>query len=159
MTARPQAKQQVKQARRPAGTPDAGSDTPEGGLSLENIFALVQVDFSAVNALIPRRLTSDVEMVEKIGTYIIDSGGKRLRPLLVLLSARLLNYPGQDHVKLAAVIEFLHTATLLHDDVVDTLLFGAGALPRMPSGAMRPAFWSGTFSTAGLSSSWSSWIG
>ena len=119
MTARPQAKQQVKQAGRPAVTPDAVTGPPAGGLSLESIFALVQSDFSAVNALIPRRLTSDVEMVEKIGTYIIDSGGKRLRPLLVLLCARLLNYPGQDHVKLAAVIEFLHTATLLHDDVVD----------------------------------------
>jgi octaprenyl-diphosphate synthase len=123
MTARPQAKQeakqQVKQAGPSAGTPGAGTGTAADGLSLENIFALVQADFSAVNALIPRRLTSDVEMVEKIGTYIIDSGGKRLRPLLVLLTARLLGYPGHDHVKLAAIIEFLHTATLLHDDVVD----------------------------------------
>ncbi len=119
MTARPQAKQQVKQTGSPASAPDAEAGITVGGLSLENIFALVQVDFSAVNALIPRRLTSDVEMVEKIGAYIIDSGGKRLRPLLVLLTARLLNYAGQDHVKLAAVIEFLHTATLLHDDVVD----------------------------------------
>lgn len=115
MTARPL----VKQAGRPVSTPDAGTGTLAGGLSLENIFALVQADFSAVNTLIPRRLTSDVDMVEKIGAYIIDSGGKRLRPLLVLLTARLLNYPGQDHIKLAAVIEFLHTATLLHDDVVD----------------------------------------
>lgn len=123
MTARPQAKQEpnqrVKQAGKPAGAAGAGTGTPVGGLSLENIFALVQADFSAVNALIPRRLTSDVEMVEKIGSYIIDSGGKRLRPLLVLLTARLLGYPGQDHIKLAAIIEFLHTATLLHDDVVD----------------------------------------
>ena len=119
MTARPQAKQEAKQTGSPASASDAGAGVTVGGLSLENIFAFVQADFSAVNALIPRRLTSDVEMVEKIGAYIIDSGGKRLRPLLVLLTARLLNYTGQDHVKLAAVIEFLHTATLLHDDVVD----------------------------------------
>lgn len=111
MTASPLVKQE--------GKPAADTGLPQGGMSMESIFALVQADFSAVNALIPRRLTSDVDMVEKIGAYIIDSGGKRLRPLLVLLSARLLGYAGQDHVKLAAIIEFLHTATLLHDDVVD----------------------------------------
>jgi octaprenyl-diphosphate synthase len=82
-------------------------------------YALVADDFGAVNALIPRRLTSDVGLVEEIGRHIIDSGGKRLRPLLVLLSARSLGYSGTDHIKLAAIIEFLHTATLLHDDVVD----------------------------------------
>jgi octaprenyl-diphosphate synthase len=86
---------------------------------LADIFALVASDFAAVNALIPRRLTSDVNLVEEISRYIVDSGGKRLRPLLVLLAARSLDYRGGDHVKLAAVIEFLHTATLLHDDVVD----------------------------------------
>jgi len=99
-----------------------------GHSDLERIFALVREDFTAVNTLIPRRLTSDVDLVEKIGTYIVESGGKRLRPLLVLLSARALGHNGAaaidhpsggDHIKLAAVIEFLHTATLLHDDVVD----------------------------------------
>ena len=99
--------------------PDAKTGTLPAGLSLEGVFALVQNDFAAVNALIPRRLTSDVELVEKIGAYIVESGGKRLRPLLVLLTARLLGYTGNEHVKLAAIIEFLHTATLLHDDVVD----------------------------------------
>jgi octaprenyl-diphosphate synthase len=83
------------------------------------VYALVGDDFAAVNALIPHRLTSDVGLVEEIGRYIVDSGGKRLRPLLVLLGARALGYRGTDHVKLAAIIEFLHTATLLHDDVVD----------------------------------------
>jgi len=83
------------------------------------VYALVAEDFAAVNALIPRRLTSDVAMVEEIARHIVDSGGKRLRPLLVLLGARSLGYRGADHVKLAAIIEFLHTATLLHDDVVD----------------------------------------
>ncbi len=76
-------------------------------------------DFSAVNALIPRQLTSDVALVEEIGRYIIESGGKRLRPLLVLLTARACGVDDERPVTLAAIIEFLHTATLLHDDVVD----------------------------------------
>lgn len=79
----------------------------------------VEEDFSAVNQLILQQLHSDVGLVENIGHYIIESGGKRLRPLLVLLMARCLGYQGQRHVELAAVIEFIHTATLLHDDVVD----------------------------------------
>ena len=86
---------------------------------MRQVYDLVSDDFAAVNALIPRQLTSDVNLVEEIGRYIVDSGGKRLRPLLVLLSARALGYQGEQHLKLAAVIEFLHTATLLHDDVVD----------------------------------------
>lgn len=76
-------------------------------------------DFSAVNDLIIRQLHSDVSLVENIGHYIIQAGGKRLRPLLVLLMARCLNYSQNRHVELAAIIEFIHTATLLHDDVVD----------------------------------------
>ena len=76
-------------------------------------------DFSAVNALIPRQLTSDVALVEEIGRYIVESGGKRLRPLLVLLTARACGVKDERPVTLAAIIEFLHTATLLHDDVVD----------------------------------------
>lgn len=76
-------------------------------------------DFSAVNRFIPSRLSSDVELVEEIGHYIVESGGKRLRPLLVLLSANACAPTGTDRIKLAAIIEFLHTATLLHDDVVD----------------------------------------
>lgn len=94
-------------------------DRPSVRVTLKDIHALVGDDFAAVNALIPRRLTSDVGLVEEIGTYIVESGGKRLRPLLVLLGARALDYHGEGHVKLAAIIEFLHTATLLHDDVVD----------------------------------------
>jgi octaprenyl-diphosphate synthase len=86
---------------------------------IREIYALVGADFDAVNALIPQRLTSDIRLVEDIGRYIVDSGGKRLRPLVVLLGARCLGYGGSDHIKLAAIIEFLHTATLLHDDVVD----------------------------------------
>jgi len=98
----------------PATVP-SGAPTPD----IRAIYALVASDFDAVNALIPQRLTSDTQLVQDIGRYIVDSGGKRLRPLVVLLGTRCLGYGGSDHVKLAAIIEFLHTATLLHDDVVD----------------------------------------
>ena len=88
-------------------------------VELARIFELVADDFQAVNTLIPRQLTSDVDLVESIGRYIVESGGKRLRPLIVLLGARACGVTGKGHVRLAAIIEFLHTATLLHDDVVD----------------------------------------
>lgn len=89
-------------------------------MKTQRIYDTVADDFSRVNDLIIRQLASDVPLVEKIAQYIIESGGKRLRPLLVLLSSQAVGYKGDDHLKLAAVIEFLHTATLLHDDVVDT---------------------------------------
>lgn len=89
-------------------------------MTAQRIYDTVADDFSRVNDLIIKRLSSDVPLVEKIAQYIIESGGKRLRPLLVLLSSRALSYNKDEHLKLAAVIEFLHTATLLHDDVVDT---------------------------------------
>jgi octaprenyl-diphosphate synthase len=89
-------------------------------MTAQRIYDTVADDFSRVNDLIIKRLASDVPLVEKIAQYIIESGGKRLRPLLVLLSSQAVGYKGNDHLKLAAVIEFLHTATLLHDDVVDT---------------------------------------
>ncbi|MEM6708715.1 MAG: polyprenyl synthetase family protein [Pseudomonadota bacterium] len=72
-----------------------------------------------MNTLIPKQLSSGVGLVEEIGHYIVESGGKRLRPIFVLLGAQAVGYSGNDHIRLAAVIEFLHTATLLHDDVVD----------------------------------------
>lgn len=72
-----------------------------------------------MNQLILDQLHSDVDLVENIGRYIIDAGGKRLRPMLVLLMANCLGYQGKHHINLATIIEFIHTATLLHDDVVD----------------------------------------
>ena len=81
--------------------------------------APVAQDFERVNATIHERLSSGVPLIETIGHYIIDGGGKRLRPLLVLLAARALGYQGDRHITLAALIEFMHTSTLLHDDVVD----------------------------------------
>mgnify|MGYP000403183882 CR=1 FL=1 len=89
-------------------------------MQIQDIYHVVEKDFEQANQLITSQLSSDVPLVEKIAEYIIESGGKRLRPLLVLLVCGALGYRGQQHVKLATVIEFLHTATLLHDDVVDT---------------------------------------
>lgn len=89
------------------------------GLNINDIRTLVQADSKAVNQLILARLSSDVALINELGRYIINSGGKRLRPLLVLLASRACGYHGEHHIELAAVIEFIHTATLLHDDVVD----------------------------------------
>ncbi len=86
---------------------------------MEHIRNIVASEFDEVNDLIVAQLESDVALVENIGHYIVEAGGKRLRPLLVLLSAGCCQYQGQDHIRLAAVVEFIHTATLLHDDVVD----------------------------------------
>ena len=82
-------------------------------------YRVVADDFAAVDGIIRNQLVSRVPLVEKIGDYIISAGGKRLRPLLVLLAGRALGYRGDDLQLLAATIEFLHTSTLLHDDVVD----------------------------------------
>jgi octaprenyl-diphosphate synthase len=79
----------------------------------------VEDDFAAVNALILEQLHSRVALVENIGHYIVDAGGKRLRPLLVLLIARSLGCKDDRHINMATIVEFIHTATLLHDDVVD----------------------------------------
>lgn len=79
----------------------------------------VQGDFNAVDDLIRANLNSRVPLVEEIAAYLVEAGGKRLRPLLVLLSAKACGYSSDQHIKLATVIEFLHTAMLLHDDVVD----------------------------------------
>ncbi|MFL0798847.1 MAG: polyprenyl synthetase family protein [Agarilytica sp.] len=80
---------------------------------------VVASEFEQLNETIVSQLHSDVGLVENIGHYIVDAGGKRLRPLLVLLFARALNHQHQSQIELATIIEFIHTATLLHDDVVD----------------------------------------
>lgn len=103
---------------RPAGPYDA--PVPTGNpLSMQQIRALVSDEFARVNQLIIDQLHSKVPLVENIGHYIVDAGGKRLRPLLVLLGAGCLGPIRREHITLAAIIEFIHTATLLHDDVVD----------------------------------------
>ncbi len=88
-------------------------------LSQDDIRALVADDMQRVDRTIVERLSSDVALINQLGSYIVNSGGKRLRPLLALLSARACGYSGTTHIDIAAIIEFIHTATLLHDDVVD----------------------------------------
>ncbi len=92
---------------------------PAVSVSLDPIRTLIAGDMEAVDALIRRRLASDVALVRQVAEYIIGSGGKRLRPALLLLAAGACGYRGAHHHELAAVVEFIHTATLLHDDVVD----------------------------------------
>jgi octaprenyl-diphosphate synthase len=93
--------------------------SPEPSMTLEQIRELVTTDFEAVDRVIKHRLYSKVTLVNRVADYIIYAGGKRLRPLLVLLAARACGHQGERHIDAAAVIEFIHTATLLHDDVVD----------------------------------------
>ncbi len=88
-------------------------------MEISVIRELVAEDMKAVDSLILRQLHSDVVLINQIGQYIVNAGGKRLRPMIVLLAARALGYQANRHIDLAAIIEFIHTATLLHDDVVD----------------------------------------
>ena len=87
--------------------------------SIDRLVDLVTADMERVNAVILSRTGSDVTMIPEVANHLINSGGKRLRPMLTLAMAQLAGYPGDGHVKLAAAVEFMHTATLLHDDVVD----------------------------------------
>ncbi|MCK4492425.1 MAG: polyprenyl synthetase family protein [Methylococcales bacterium] len=88
-------------------------------IDFNSIKKLTENEAKAVDDLILEELSSDVALINKIGHYIIDSGGKRLRPMVLLLAAKALNETNEHHITLATVIEFLHTATLLHDDVID----------------------------------------
>jgi len=98
----------------------AAAQAPADGVSaIETARALVADDMTAVDALIQHRLASQVALVNQLGHYIVALGGKRLRPMVSVLTARALGYTGEQHVPIAAIIELIHTATLLHDDVVD----------------------------------------
>jgi octaprenyl-diphosphate synthase len=83
------------------------------------ILALVKADMEGVNRIILDKAVSDVELIPELAHHLIDSGGKRLRPMLTIAAAKLVGYHGQGHIRLASSVEFMHTATLLHDDVVD----------------------------------------
>ena len=93
--------------------------TAEKQLDFDDVTALCWSDMQAVDDVIRLRLSSDVALVNQLSNYIVNSGGKRMRPLLAVLSAKAFAYQGDMHYLLAAIIEFIHTATLLHDDVVD----------------------------------------
>ena len=95
------------------------SPMPDTQTPLENVISLSTPDMNRVNTYIQESLKSDVVLINQIANYIVASGGKRLRPMLLTLCAHACGYQGQHHIPLAAIIEFIHTATLLHDDVVD----------------------------------------
>ena len=92
---------------------------PDRTPSLDAMVALVAADLNAVNAVILDRMQSEIPLIPELAGHLIAGGGKRMRPMLTLACAKLLDYPGARHHKLAAAVEFIHTATLLHDDVVD----------------------------------------
>jgi octaprenyl-diphosphate synthase len=95
---------------------DGARDAAE---SLKPLLDLVAADMDAVNRIILDKAVSDVDLIPELAHHLIDSGGKRLRPMLTIAAAKLAGYEGQGHIRLAAAVEFMHTATLLHDDVVD----------------------------------------
>ncbi|MFC0322626.1 octaprenyl diphosphate synthase [Gallibacterium melopsittaci] len=88
-------------------------------MDLQDIQALSANDMKAVNAMISQQLQSDIALINQLSFYIVNGGGKRIRPLIAVLVANALNYQGNKHITCATFIEFIHTATLLHDDVVD----------------------------------------
>ncbi|MEM6710723.1 MAG: polyprenyl synthetase family protein [Pseudomonadota bacterium] len=90
-----------------------------GRATLDGVMALSASAMQSVNAMILSRTGSDVQMIPEVAKHLIDSGGKRLRPILTVLCADMFGYQGEGHIRLAASVEFMHTATLLHDDVVD----------------------------------------
>jgi octaprenyl-diphosphate synthase len=93
---------------------------------MDKVRVLIADDIQKVNDLIQKRLYSEVELINQMGNYIVNSGGKRLRPILVLLGSGAFQYQGNLHIELAAIVEFIHTATLLHDDVVDASMLRRG---------------------------------
>jgi octaprenyl-diphosphate synthase len=102
----------------PVARVDHSLDAPKP--SLDPLFQLLSADLSRVNALIVQRMHSPVALIPQLAGHIVAAGGKRLRPMLTLATARLCGYRGERHIALAAAVEFIHTATLLHDDVVDS---------------------------------------
>ncbi len=101
----------------PVTSIDRNRESPQP--SLDPLFRLLGADLNRVNALIVARMHSPVALIPQLAGHIVAAGGKRLRPMLTLASARLCGYRGDRHIALAAAVEFIHTATLLHDDVVD----------------------------------------
>lgn len=94
-------------------------DAREVAASIEPLLELVAGDMDGVNRIILDKAASDVDLIPELARHLIDSGGKRLRPMLTIAAARMCGYEGDGHIRLAASVEFMHTATLLHDDVVD----------------------------------------
>ena len=86
---------------------------------LDSLQALVEADMQRVNQLIVARLDSPIQLIPEVAGHLVAAGGKRVRPMLTMITAQLCGYRGERHIRLAAAVEFIHSATLLHDDVVD----------------------------------------
>ena len=97
----------------------APQSVPQAGFTIDSLKQFTSADMQRVNQVIEQHLSSDVVLINQLSQHIIHSGGKRLRPMLVMLAAKACGYRGEQDALLAAIIEFIHTATLLHDDVVD----------------------------------------
>ena len=106
--------------------------------NFEDIQNLVQDDITKTDQVLISHLSSDVALINQMSGYIIGAGGKRLRPLLLLLCARATNYQGEHHHLMAVVIELIHTATLLHDDIVMNLTHGVAKILPTKFGVMLP---------------------
>jgi octaprenyl-diphosphate synthase len=117
-----------------------GSETP-----VDALFALVADDMQAVDALIHARMSSAVSLIPELSRHLVDSGGKRLRPMLTLAAARICDYAGPYHLNLAAAVEFIHTATLLHDDVVDASALRRGKVAANVVWGNKPSILVGDF--------------
>jgi octaprenyl-diphosphate synthase len=119
----------------------------------ERLSRAVAGDMDAVNALIRARMASEhAPRIPEVTAHLVEAGGKRLRPLLTLAAARMCGYEGGSHVHLAATVEFIHTATLLHDDVVDESASAAAGPPRTCCGTTSPRCWWATTSSPAPSS-------
>lgn len=95
-------------------------------MQIQDVFAAYKDDLQQIEKHLDKYITSDVKLIPEVSHHLIDSGGKRFRPLLLLISSRLCGYSGEDRFPLAAVIEFIHTASLLHDDVIDSAILRRG---------------------------------
>jgi octaprenyl-diphosphate synthase len=127
-------------------TAEVSQTEASGGLSpIDRLHALVAADMSATERLIHARMGSTVSLIPDLAKHLVDSGGKRLRPLLTLAAARGCGYEGDLHVKLAAAVEFVHTATLLHDDVVDASSLRRGKLAANIVWGNKPSILVGDF--------------
>ena len=112
---------------------------------VDTLFALVAGDMQAVDALIHARMSSAVSLIPELSRHLIDSGGKRLRPMLTLAAAHICDYVGSHHLNLAAAVEFIHTATLLHDDVVDASALRRGKVAANVVWGNKPSILVGDF--------------
>lgn len=112
---------------------------------VDRLYGFVRSDMALTDRLIHERMGSPVNLIPELGRHLVDSGGKRLRPMLTLAAAQMCGYSGSQHIKLAAAVEFIHTATLLHDDVVDTSTLRRGKIAANVLWGNKPSILVGDF--------------